>query len=355
MKSRFFLFLLCFVIVPFASSSSLVVQLSNNLPNNITQNIQAYLGIAPTNKNEYAAFIFTAKKKTSNALNSLGYYRAVVTNTFTDELTDTSTLAIDVVLNQPTRIKQVDININGDALSDRFFSEFLRKIPIASGDILHHGVYEKFKENLISLGLERGYFDSKFITSTIAIHKDLDTADIIINFDSGSRYQFGEISLNFTDNAPNPHTNINVNAPNLSHINPDVLKPLISFQQGDYYQQTLLQNLQNELDKTQFFSNVVVRPATEKTINNILPVDVSLEKEKSHQLDLGLGYATDTKQNFSFGWKTPLVNRFGHRQETRLSYSKINPTGHFIYGIPLTHPNNDILQFKALLEENDYG
>jgi translocation and assembly module TamA len=338
MQYRFFLLILFFVISPFALSSTLNVELSGNLPSKIKQNIHAYLGTLPTNNNERSAFVFMAKKKTLNALNALGYYRATVMSEVSKALDKESiTLSINIILNKPTLIKNIQVVVVGDASTDIKFSEIVRDIPILSGDVLHHGVYEKFKTDLVSLGLERGYFNSKFTESKIAIHKDLQTADIIIRYDSGPRYQFGEISFNHVD------------------IYPRILKPLIPFKAGDFYEQRLLQNLQNELDETQYFSNVIVQPDTEKTNNNILPVNLSLQKAKLHQLDLGLGYATDTKEKFSLVWKTPLVNRYGHRQETRVSYSKINPTGHFIYSIPLTHPNNDIFQLKASLEENDFA
>lgn len=338
MYSRFFLFILFFLISPFATSNTLIVQLSDNLSSAAKQNIYAYLGNLPENDTERTAFVFTAKKQALNALKALGYYRAEVTSLIDKNLDKNIwTLGLVVILNQPTRIKHVRINLSGDALGDSAFSDIIKEVPIASGDILHHGIYEQFKTDLVSLGLERGYFDSKFIKTNIAINKNLDTAEIIVHFDSGPRYRFGEIKFNDFD------------------INTDILKPLISFKQGDFYQQTSLQNLQNELDETQYFSNVVVRPETENSANNILPIDVSLEKAKRHQFNLGLGYATDTKERFSFGWKTPLVNRYGHRQETRLSYSTINPTGHFIYSIPLSHPNNDVLQLQTELEKNDYG
>ncbi|MFT5022991.1 MAG: translocation and assembly module TamA, partial [Colwellia sp.] len=327
MYSRFFLFILFFLISPFATSNTLIVQLSDNLSSAAKQNIYAYLGNLPENDTERTAFVFTAKKQALNALKALGYYRAEVISSIDKNLDKNIwTLGLVVILNQPTRIKHVRINLSGDALGDSAFSDIIKEVPIASGDILHHGIYEQFKTDLVSLGLERGYFDSKFIKTNIAINKSLDTAEIIVHFDSGPRYRFGEIKFNDFD------------------INTDVLKPLVSFKPGDFYQQTSLQNLQNELDETQYFSNVVVRPETENSANNILPIDVSLEKAKRHQFNLGLGYATDTKERFSFGWKTPLVNRYGHRQETRLSYSTINPTGHFIYSIPLSHPNNDVLQ-----------
>ncbi|MFT5294094.1 MAG: translocation and assembly module TamA [Colwellia sp.] len=338
MFNRFILLILFILISPLALSNSLVVKITDDLPSHLIKNIHAYLGTLPSNEIERSSFIFTANKNTENALKALGYYRAVVTHTINKNSDKNNwTLSINVLLNQPTKIKQVSIVISGGAIADSVFSEFTKKIPIVTGDVLHHGIYEQFKTDLASLGLERGYFEGKFINSTIAIHKNLDSADVLVHFDSGPRYKFGELKF---DN---------------STINASVLQPLIPFDKGDLYQQELIQNLQNELDKTQYFSHVVVRPETENSLSNFLPIDVSLERTKRHQLNLGLGYATDTKERFSFGWKTPLINRYGHRQETRLSYSTINPTGYFIYSIPLSHPNNDVLQLQTELEKNDYG
>ncbi|GHF02366.1 autotransporter assembly complex protein TamA [Thalassotalea profundi] len=339
MQSRFFLLLIILLLIsPFATSSVLSVNILDDLPDEIAQNINAYLGELPENETERAAFVFSAKKQTQNALKALGYYRAVVTTRVDKPLDNEAwTLSVQVILNQPTEINKVEVNIKGDALTDKVFLAKISNAPIKSGDTLHHGIYEQFKSDLVSLGLERGYFDSKFLQSNIAINKNLATADILIHFDSGPRYQFGEVKFSEFD------------------MNADVLAPLVPFKNGDFYQQSLLQNLQNELDKTQYFSNVIVRPDTDNTTDNILPVDIYLEKAKQHQFNLGLGYATDTKERFSFGWKTPLVNRYGHRQELRLSYSKINPTGYFIYSIPLSHPNDDVLQLQTELEQNDYG
>lgn len=338
MQNRCLLLILFFVISPFALSATLLIKLPEDLPQQISHNIYAHLGTLPTEKRQRSAFIFSAKKKTLNALNALGYYGAKVTNSISKDVDkDSWTLTIAIVLNKPTLINKLQIVINGDATHDPEFSALVKENPIHKGDVLDHGIYEKFKESLLYLGLERGYFDSKFTKSNILIHKNLQTADIILHFDSGLRYQFGDIKFNAVD------------------INFDVLKPLIPFNKGQFYQQKFLQDLQNGLDETQYFSNVVVRPETENMIQNILPIDISLEKNKLHQIDIGLGYATDTKENFSLGWKTPLVNRYGHRQETRLSYSAVNPTGSFIYSVPLSHPNNDLLQLKTLLEKDEFA
>jgi translocation and assembly module TamA len=319
-------------------ASTLSVDISGDLSSKAKQNIQAYLGDLPKDSIERDAFVFSAIKKTVNALKAIGYYRATVSSSVNKDLEkDRWVLTINVRLNSPTLIDTVNVVLFGDALNDPSFEGLISDIPIEKGDALHHGVYEQFKADLTALALERGYFDNKFTQSTVAINKNLKTADVVIHFDSGVRYQFGQVT--FSD----------------FEINANVLQQLVPFESGSLYQRTALQTLQNELDETRYFSSVIVRPETENTSQNQLPVSVSLEKAKSHQLGVGLGYATDTKSRVSLNWKTPLLNRYGHRQETRLSYSTINPTGYFLYSIPLSHPNDDLLQLKTELAENEFG
>jgi len=80
-----------------------------------------------------------------------------------------------------------------------------------------------------------------------------------------------------------------------------------------------------------------------------------LTPAKSHLFNVGVGYATDTEFRLSASWRTPLLNKYGHYQETKIEYSRLNPTGKFIYSIPLSHPLNDVLQLKLTVENDDYA
>ncbi|TYK64312.1 autotransporter assembly complex protein TamA [Colwellia echini] len=344
MQYSVFIFFLLLFVSPLAFSDSFSLKITEDLPAAVKQNINAHLGELPKTESERTAFVYSAKKNTLNAVKALGYYRAKVSTSAIDFVAaeqnknnDNWVFVIDVVLNKPVVINELAIVVLGDASNDVEFTKLVNNIPIKVGDTLNHGVYENVKSDLLSLALARGYFNNKFIKANIAIQKNLLTAAIIIEFDSGRRYRFGEVNYNFDE------------------LNADVLNALTPFKTGDFYQQQLLQNLQSELDTTQYFGSVIVRPDIDNSQESTIPIDVSLTKAKRHQIDLGLGFATDTKENVSVGWKTPLVNRYGHRQETKVSYSTINPTGYFIYSIPLSHPNNDVLQFKALVEENDFA
>lgn len=326
--------LLCFTNVAFANN--LTVTLDGELSKAVKRNINSYLGALPKTDLERSAFIYSAKEKAFNALNSLGYYQADISVVVEK---DPWKLILIIKVNEPTLLDNVDINITGAAQNDPAFTTLLNNIDIHHGDKLHHGKYEKVKSDLLSLALQRGYFDGKLIDSNITIKQGFDDANINITYDSGPRYRFGEVNFNDFD------------------LKPQLLTGMILFKKGDFYNTHDFHKLQQQLQSTQYFSNVQALPAvkTEDRVDDYtIPINVTLTPAKSHQFDFGVGYATDTKYRLSVGWRTPLINKHGHFQETKIEYSKRNPIGNFIYSIPLGHPTEDLLQFKITVETDEY-
>jgi len=321
-----------------AFASNLTVTLDGDLPEAIQKNIRAHLGSPPDTELERAAFIYSAKDNTYNALQALGYYLSDITAKV-DE--NPWKLVLSIRLNEPTLIKNIDINITGEAQNDSAFVTLLNNIDIQQGDKLNHGKYEAIKSTILSLALQRGYFDGTLIDSNITIKEDYQFADININYESGARYRFGEVRFNNVD------------------LEADLLSSLIPFAQGDFYNTTDFHKLRQQLQSTQYFSNVYVKLADRsrgpENQDFTTPINVSLTPAKSHLFEFGIGYATDTKFRISASWRTPLINKYGHFQETKIEYSSLNPTGNFIYSIPLSHPTEDILQFKVTVENDEYA
>jgi len=320
------------------NANNLTVKLEGKLPKAVHRNILSYLGELPTSELERSAFIYSAKGNIDKALQSLGYYKA---NIMVVVEKAPWQLIITIILHEPTLISNIDVSITGEARDDPAFIALMNNKDIQQGDKLHHGKYESLKSNLLSLALQRGYFNGTLIDSSITIKAGYDYADIKISYESGPRYQFGEVSFN----------NFNLDS--------DLLSSLTPFKQGAFYNANDFHQLQHQLQSTQYFSSVHVAHAQEiqdkKNHQYSIPIDVSLTAAKSHQLDLGIGYATDTQFRLSAGWRTPLINKYGHFQETKIEYSALNPTGKFIYSIPLSHPTNDILQFKITVENDDFA
>lgn len=319
-------------------ASNLTVIINTELPEAIEKNIRSHLGALPENDLARSAFIYSAKNNAKSALQALGYYQAVIVVKVNKNPWQ---LILNITLNTPTVIDNIAIEVEGDALSDKAFQSLLNNHNLKQGKVLNHGIYEEVKADLTSLALQRGYFDGQLTENSIKIKEQYQYADITLRFKSGPRYQFGDVTFN--DFA----------------LKPELLTSLIPFKHNEYYSTTAFHQLQQQLQSTQYFSSIIAVPG-EKIADKInheykVPIDVALTPTKSHQFDLGFGFATDTKFRLSGGWRTPLINKYGHFQETKIEYSQINPTGKFIYNLPLSHPRKDLLQFKMLIENQDYA
>ncbi|ALO34913.1 hypothetical protein CMT41_09430 [Colwellia sp. MT41] len=329
-------------------ASNLVVTLNGQLPKVVHNNIRAHLGKLPNSVLERSAFIYSAKDNTREALQALGYYQAEIISQVIDNNTITEKtsakpwlLNLNITLNAATLIDKVIISLDGEASQDPAFQALLNNHGIKPGENLHHGKYEKLKADLLSLALQRGYFNGALTESKIVIKNQYHYADITLRYTSGPRYRFGDVTFNDFD------------------LEPELLSNLIPFQKNQYYSTSAFHQLQHQLEATQYFGSIIAVPADkiEDNINHqyTLPINVALTPAKSHQFDLGIGYATDTDFRLSAAWRTPLINKYGHFQETKFEYSEINPTGKFIYSIPLNHLSRDLLQFQMNIENVDYA
>ena len=318
----------------------------------LLSNIEVHLGEPPENKAQRSNFIYSAKQTTQKALQAFSYYNAMV-ETKLDRLQSPWQMTIIVTPNEPLLIKNVDVNVSGEALQEASFQAILQQSPIKVGQPLNQSDYEDLKSSLFNEGLELGYFDSELIDNRIEVDKANNSANVILHYDSGERYHFGDIRFDDID------------------LEPWILEVLTPFEKGQKYQANKLLQLQNQLQQSHYFSTVAIRPQLDNTTNsntnnkssqtdkkisnNEVPIKVTYKPAKRHYFDVGIGYATDTKQRVSFGWRMPKINRYGHSLNTKLIYSPINPTGKFSYNIPLSHPYKDILQIALRLEDDDFG
>ncbi|MDG2046816.1 MAG: autotransporter assembly complex protein TamA [Halioglobus sp.] len=300
------------------------------------KNVLAFLGAAPESDQSRLNFVASARDKVESALQALGYYEPEI------ELNLQRTepkwrLRIVVDAGTPVRFRNISIQILGAAANDNNFTRLTSDIGFVSGDVLHHGLFESFRERVLSLGQRRGYLRGEMIVSRIEVQVEAGTADVFLWYESGPRLQFGEIVVDNTV------------------IDGDLFDSMLTFEPGDYFDQGRLQELQSRLQRTNYFSSVIVLPEREHAVGEGVPVAVNLEPAKRHSVDIGVGYSTDIQERMSLTWRTPRINRYGHSQQTRLEYSPINPSGRFTYSIPVTDPLDDVVQLWARVEENEFG
>ena len=306
------------------------------LEGELERNALAWLGAPPDTAQDRLNFLASARGRVERGLQALGYYRPAI-DLQVERTNPVWQLTITVQPGEPVHIRKISIQVLGPAADDGAFDRLIANAGFASGDVMHHGRYQNFRNRLLSLGKQRGYFDAVISFARVAVQADGGTADIFLDFQSGPRYRFGELVF---DQALVDH---------------ELLDALLPFQQGDFFEQPLLQQFQAQIQRTHFFSSVIVRPRLDLATGLQVPVYVSLEATHRHGFDVGIGYSTDTQERLSLTWRTPRINRYGHSQVTRLEYSPVNPSGRFTYSIPLTHPLNDNLQLWLRTEDDEFG
>lgn len=302
----------------------------------LKENLEAWLGEKPQTTRERSNFIASADERIRSSLKALGYYRPDITVSV-DQTTEPWKMLVEVDKNQAVLIDEIDLQLFDDAKVDPEFLSLMSDPPFGVRDILNHGVYEKFKKQLSALGQQRGYFDGSLKLARVEVNAEASTAKIIVHYASGQRYRIGKITLD------------------PAVLDTSWFDSVMEFERGDSFDWLPLQQLRSELQQTRYYSTVTVKPLIDERDNGEVPVVVELTPVNRHSFEFGLGYSTDTEERVSIGWKTPLINRYGHSQETRLEYSAVNPSGRFNYNIPLSHPRNDVLQLSAYLADKEFG
>lgn len=306
------------------------------LEGELERNALAWLGDPPESARQRASFVASARRRVERSLQALGHYSPEISiDVQRTEPAWKVTISVDP--GEPVRIRDVTVQLLGPAAADSGFDEVLASVPFRPGDVLRHDTYENYKRMLLATGQRRGYFDGKLVHSRVAVETGAGRADVELRYESGRRYRFGELQYDE------------------SRISSAQIEALRTFQTGDYFSQARMQELQAQLQRTGFFSGVLLTPELRQSEDGSIPLNLTLYPAKRHSFDVGIGYSTDTEERVSLTWRTPKINRFGHSQETRLEYSPINPSGRIAYNIPLTHPINDFLQLSARLEDNEFG
>ncbi|MCG9680966.1 autotransporter assembly complex protein TamA [Vibrio sp. Isolate23] len=315
----------------FAQTVDLSVE---GLSGELETNVDAYLSSIPEEDyNTSLRFQARLEKSLTEALNALGYYHPDFSFRVEDE---GSELVVVITPGSPVLIKEVDIQLTGEASDDRSFKALIRKIGIHEGQVLNHSLYDGLKSGIRNLALQKGYFEGDYTMSRLEVSPDLNEAFIRLHFDSGIRYAFGEKIISG------------------SQIEEDRVGSLAPFKQGDPYQVSQVGEFNQNLSNTDWFSSVFVEPDLSMLgKGRELPVKVSLAPQAKNKIETGLGYSTDVGVKGSLKWKKPWVNARGHSFDSSFSLSGPEQTITAGYRIPLEDALNEYYQVSYGMKNVD--
>ena len=263
----------------------------------------------------------TADADIATALEPFGYYQPVVRGSLRqDGGRWVAHYTIDP--GPPIVVSKVDITVRGEGAGSPAFADLIAKFPLERGDTLRHLPYEAVKLDLLTLASDSGYLDAGFDTSLVRVDRGTLTADIIVRFNTGPRFRFGEVTF---------HQEV---------LDDGFLRRRVPFRRGDPYQLHRLLELQTTLSEDPYFSRVEVIPQRSRAQGLEVPIDVDLVARKNQAYEGGVGYATDNGPRGHVSAQLRRLNPRGHHAEVEITGSFLEQSASTQYMIPgVVHPN----------------
>jgi len=277
--------------------------------------------------------VITAKE----SLIALGFYQSQITSSVSGE-ENKQTVTLDVDLGTRTTITEVDLKLTGEALNDRNFQQLLLDFPLKEGQYLDHGEYESAKSRFKSLAQRYGYFDAAYTKSSVEVTQKDNTAVIHLWFESGIRYQFGELIFDLDTPAEK------------------YIRSLLNFQVNDPFDTNVLNAYNQELNQTGYFKSISLLPNMDKKQDRSIPLHVITYMNPEDSFTAGLGFSTDEGVRGTFGWKHPWVNQYGHSIEASLTASDPKQEASIVYKMPIDDPLYNYYSIQSgykMLDQND--
>lgn len=303
-------------------------------------NVEAHLGsLAVIPKKRAFFYIREIKEVTTKALRAYGYYHPKIKVTLPEKDKKEDTIVkVEVDQGKPLYIRQSKIEVLGEGVKYKVFEDLIKNTELGSYKILNHGVYEELKNAIHNTALSMGFFDGKFTSKRIMVYQNQNFADIELVYDSGKRYDFGELIMNDeTAELYKP-----------SH-------PLQNFKVGDKFATKKINNFVSSLNQTGYYNSVDVRPVLDKAENFQVPVEMHLERRSNNNMRIGLGYSTDEGPRVLLEWNKPLLNSRGDSLSTLMTLTKITQDAQLVYKIPGENPNLDYYTINAAQTHTDFN
>ena len=306
----------------------------------IKNNVLAFLSIEQQKKHQDMTESLMKKlhKKAPHeirqALQPFGYYQPDIQAAILLK-ESTWNLFYKITPGNPVIIDNIEVSITGEGRDHKSFKRFIEHIPVKKGDILNHEQYEKTKRLLQDTAISFGFFKAQMLKSKIEVHVEKGIANIILNFNTGPQFRFGNVT--FFQNV-------------FSH---EFLARFIHFKKGEPYVVSSILDLKSALNNSDYFESIEITPHIDQAEDFEVPIDVKLVPRKRNKYTFGLGFGTDTGFRGSLGWEINRINKAGQRFGITLKQSEIKSgiTGEYI--VPLKDPRTDSLVFASGLLRED--
>jgi len=271
---------------------------------------------------------------TRKALEPFGYYEPVIQKSL--EFADACWQAtLDIDPGPPVILRDVNISISAPPGDGAEFAEFTDRSYLVAGDPLRHAQYETLKESLQVRAAERGYVEAEFTENVIDVWPEEGAADIDLEFSTGPRYDFGDISIE------------------QDFLDPALARAFLDFQTGTPFDSRELNVAYSDLSLSGYFSRIELSPLYSQAADGKIPVHILLEPAARIEYTVGAGYSTDTGPRLRAGYHNRRVNPEGHRFSSDLTLSPVFQGLTSEYRKPLSDPRTEWQSYTGGLTVED--
>ncbi len=295
----------------------------------VKNNIEARLTILakPYNKNpttaQYQTFIKQAPDQILKAMQPYAYYKPTIRSSLINAGTPNMQAVFYIQPGPVMHVTKMSITLEGEGKDEASLHKVIRKFPLKVGDPLLIKRYLRGKQAIIDTAIQEGYIKSTMTVSQVLINLDRYTSEIIIRFNTGQRYYFGNTSFTKTP------------------YNEDYLRRYLPYEKGEPFSPAKLTTLQDDLGKSNQFRQINVLPEYNDVQNQSVPVLVQLTPAPSQSYTFGAGYGTDTGVRGTVGWNLLRVTPSGHKFQALVQASQTQNSAQAQYIIPGTRPANE--------------
>ncbi|WP_298610314.1 autotransporter assembly complex family protein [uncultured Thiothrix sp.] len=294
----------------------------------LEDNLRAYLPSLRNLKCESPAerierYIDSAQSKLTKGAEAMGYFTAKFDMTSARQ---NNCWAFNIVVEPgPTvTVAKSNIRITGQGAQSDDFKEIASNPPYSNNEVLVTQKYEDFKSSLTRAASRLGYFDAQFVEREIQVNIDSRQAVVNLHFDTGKRYQFGQVDIE------------------QDVLDQKFLKRYLRVEAGKDYNSEDLLRQQRLLENSGYYSDVQISSNYQKTEKNRVPVEIKALRNKRYAYTGKLAFASDDGFTIEGGMSARWVNRKGHKLDVALLYTQSGylKTG-FKYIVPLWQPEHE--------------
>jgi translocation and assembly module TamA len=271
-----------------------------------------------------------ADAELDKAFRALGYYHAQVEKKLHPAKGSECWLAeFNVKAGEQVSIHAINISITGEGKTDAELVKLTKKFQDKVGAPLDHSFYESIKKRFNLLAQERGYLKARWQEKKLRIDKQHNQAEIKLVLDSGSRYQFGQVTIN------------------QKVLSPELVAKYSNVVAETFYSNSLLAETYDALSKSGYFEQVEIRPDFDHPNGQQIPININLTPKDKHHFSVGLGYGTDVGPLVNMAYQNRRINEDGDLLTANLDFSFVLSTLEMEYLTPLDDPRNDFFSFGA--------